>query len=859
MRSSIFLLGLVLAVLVAGVDSASAWTKRIAGVESLDDELRDVASDAAGDLIVAEDHSVSKHARVDGAELWRTRVVDVVDTVNTLSTVAIDAAGDVVVTGIVADFATPTDVLVVKLSGADGRELWRYRFNGPGNSADYGIDITVDANDDVIVGGVSHLIAEDMLALKVDGRTGEKKWHAVVPGPGVGQDQGLAVAVDANGDVAVAGDSTVGTVDRFAVIKVRGSDGKLLWRGTAGTGNENGQATAVVFDPAGDVIVMGSIAFAATGFDVAVVKFDGATGAERWHRYVDGVAHDFDFGSDLAVDASGRIAALGRVVNEGTGNDLVVLRLEADGAEAWRRVIDGGASGYDVAEAVAIVGDRVVVTAGIDGTTFDDTRFAALGLDAATGVEVWRRVRDGEAGGRDRATRVAAGTGGRVFVAGRLANVGSKDDGLVLDLDAASGVKQWDLTLNATVPDPDDRAQAVAVDANGAAIVSGTVGTRRKAEDFTVVKLAPSGAEAWRTRIDGLLHADDVGGPVVIEPAGDVFAAGTTLDGPGLPPTDPRFPGYPPVNNVTIVRLDGATGTEEWRSAPDFGRRGLGPVATDLALAGADVVVGGWFGTLDYDCRSAVVKLRGADGVELWRRLYFFDVLPEDPVEVEVDGAGDVVAAAQTHVEKLRGTDGGTVWGPRFGELLTRAMALDAQGDVVLAGTDGGGFAVEKIRGTNGTTAWTASLGLGRALAVRVDTSGDVLAAGVLDVGGGERLAVVKLDGAGGATLWTRLAPGRAPARGLTLALDAAGDVVVGGAASMPGRGEDLAILKLRGDSGRIRWRRQVDGGAREDDRAQAIAIDPAGNPLAAGVLRGIGSGDDFAVVRFDGRSGRFR
>lgn len=859
MRSSSSLLALVLVILVVGAEPAGAWTARIAGVESLGDALRDVASDPGGNLIVVESASVAKRARGDGAELWRTRVVEVVDNVNFLGAVAVDAAGDVVVTGVVAELGTLSDVLVVKLSGADGRVLWRHRFDGPGNSADYGIDVTFDASGDVIVGGVSHLIAEDMLALKIDGRTGEKKWHAVVPGPGVGQDQGLAVAVDANGDVAVAGDSTVGTVDRFAVIKVRGTDGKLLWRGTAGTGDENGQATAVVFDPAGDVIVVGSIAFAATGFDVAVVKFDGATGAERWHRYVDGDAHEFDFGHDVAVDAAGRIAALGRVVNEATGDDLVVLHLEPDGSEVWRRVIDGGTGGYDIEGAVAIVGDRVVVSGGIDGTTFDDTRFAALGLDASSGAEVWRRVRDGDAGGRDWATRLVAGTGGQVFVAGVLANLGTKDDVLVLDLDAASGVKQWDLTLNATVPELDDRADSVAVDASGAALVSGTVGTRRTAEDFTVVKLSASGDEAWRARIDGAMHLDDAGGPLVVDPAGDVFAAGTTFDGPALPSNDPRFPGFPPLINLTVVKLDGATGTETWRSAPEFGGRGIEPAATDLALAGDDVVLGGWFGTLNLDCRSAVVKLRGTDGAELWRRLYFFQLFPEDPVEVEVDGSGDVVAAAESYVEKLRGGDGGTVWGPIFGSLNTEALALDAQGDVLLAGIEGVAFAVAKLRGTNGTTAWSASLGAGRALAVRADASGDVLAAGVLEVNGGERIVVVKLDGDDGSTSWTRIAPGRAPAAGVSLAIDAAGDVVVAGSAAMPGRGQDFAVLKLRGDSGRIRWRRLVDGGVREDDRARAVALDASGNPFAAGVLRGRGSGDDFGVVRFDGRGGRFR
>ena len=119
--------------------------------------------------------------------------------------------------------------------------------------------------------------------------------------------------------------------------------------------------------------------------------------------------------------------------------------------------------------------------------------------------------------------------------------------------------------------------------------------------------------------------------------------------------------------------------------------------------------------------------------------------------------------------------------------------------------------------------------------------------------------SVARIDGDSGAVRWSRIVPGRAPARGLALALDAAGDVLVGGAGSMARRGEDLVALKLRGKDGRLRWRRFVDGGGRGDDRAQAMALDAAGNAVAAGVLSAPDGVGDFAAVRFDGRTGRWR
>lgn len=118
---------------------------------------------------------------------------------------------------------------------------------------------------------------------------------------------------------------------------------------------------------------------------------------------------------------------------------------------------------------------------------------------------------------------------------------------------------------------------------------------------------------------------------------------------------------------------------------------------------------------------------------------------------------------------------------------------------------------------------------------------------------------MVRIDGATGVVRWDRVVPGHAPARGLALALDPSGDVIVGGAAGVRGHGEDLAVRKLRGRDGHLRWRRNVDGGGRADDRAQALAIDAAGNAVAAGVLRAADGVGDFAAVRFDGRTGRSR
>ena len=672
-----------------------------------------------------------------------------------------------------------------------------------------------------------------------------------------GEDQGLAVAVDLQGDVVEVGDSLRGDSDRFAAIKVSGADGTLLWRSFAGGPKDEGQATAVAFDGMGDVLVVGAVALDAIDFDATVVKFDGGSGAEKWHRYIDGSAHRFDFGNDVAVDADRNVVMVGEIVDQGTSSDVLAVKLGPDGCEIWRTAIDGGQGGYDSGNAVAIAGQRVVVAAGIDGKGFADTQFAALGLDAATGAESWRSVKHGDAGGRDWATLVAVNAGGGVLVGGNVVNRGTKNDGLVLDLDASSGAARWNLTINDTVPDA-DVAEAVAVDGKGNAIAVGRIGTRSRSADFSVVKLRASGAPLWRASIDGAIHQDDDGTAVVVDRSGDVVALGLTVDADGLPSTDPRFPGPPPLTNVTAVKLDGSSGAELWRSAPSFGGRGF-PQTGGLALdAQDDVFMAGWFGVSSFESAPAVVKLDGGSGAESWRfRLSDMAFMPDTPVELALDALGDVVVGEGADVFKLRGANGKQLWYHRMTTVAAAALALDKHGDAVFGNSFS--LAATKLSGLDGGPVWSVDYGEGRIVAVAIDPTGDVLLAGATPRDFADRLVVLKLAGATGALRWMQVLSGRLPSRALALVVDAAADALVAGAESIDRHGDDFAVVKLRGRDGVVKWRRAIEGCARLDDRAQAIALDRRQNPVAVGVLSGATSGEDFAVVKLDGRTGRYR
>jgi hypothetical protein len=840
---------------------AGAWTQRLEGERGLRDRAPAVTAHPSGDYLTAADGDVSRIEGASGARLWRTRLF-VADLTNFLGRVTSDASGDVVVTATRTD-ANGRRALIVKLDGATGAVVWSREFSGTAFSSNSSVGpVAVDAAGDVVAAGTTHFIAEDVLVLKLDGASGAVEWASVIPGPGVGTDQGIAMALDANGDVAVAGDSTVGGTGRFAVIKVAGLDGALRWRFHAGAASETGQAYTVAFDAAGNVLAGGAVSRAPADFSFAVVKVDGASGAEIWQRFVDGDTPGIggESASDLAVDAEGGVIAVGRLLNESTSWDLFAIRFAADGGETWRREVTAPDTLFDDAEAVALVGDVAVVAGAIDGTTFDQTRFLALGLDATDGAEFWRVALEGDADGRDRATGVTVGVGGSIVVAGQLANRGSREDGVLLRLDL-SGAEHWRRVINETVPE-DDVARAVAADSSGDVIAVGDVGTADGARDFTVVKLArDDGAPLWKTAIDGALGEDDEANAVAVGAAGDVVAAGRTVDAPGRFPRPPFDPGAPPTEHLLVVKLDGGDGGEVWRNPVPFGPAFV--AARDVALDPAgDVLALAWLGDFA-SALAVVVKLDGATGSEIWRRGVGASAARSDPpaAGLEVDAAGDVVAAAQGVVTKLDGASGEPLWSsPLEGFTGVESIALGPQGDAFVAGFLASfprAFVAARIDGKDGTVVWRVEVGAGHGRSIGIDPSGDPIVAGILE-GGAEVFAVAKLNQASGAIHWRRLLSKITPGTALDLALDSSGDVFAAGRVTRGSRGDDWLVVKLVGERGQVRWRRFLDV-ARGDDEAVAIALDPEQSPAVAGHFTGPDSSRDFGVTRFDGRSGLHR
>ncbi len=383
-------------------------------------------------------------------------------------------------------------------------------------------------------------------------------WQATIKGNAGGEDRANAVSVDAAGDVIAAGvvRNRASRAD-FVVVKRARADGRDLWRAVVnGTANGDDRANALAVDQAGDVVAAGVIQSATAGF--AVAKFAGATGVERWRAMLKGSADGFGEALAVAVDRTGDVVAVGRVTNNVSGIDFVVVKLSgATGAQIWRRDIDGALSN-DVALAVTVDGSGDVVASGFFINPETGADFVVLKLDGANGGEVWRRILNGAASQADLAVALTVDGSGDVIAAGTLANgtpESPRPDFVVVKLARATGAELWRAVFAG------GGARAVAVDEMSDVVAAGVLANASGSSDFAVVKLAgATGAPLWRRVVNEGAGSQGGANAVAVDAAGRVVAAGFLIDR---------------TTYFTVVTLEGASGADVVRAQISGGAGGF--------------------------------------------------------------------------------------------------------------------------------------------------------------------------------------------------------------------------------------------------------------------------------------------
>jgi putative pyrroloquinoline-quinone binding quinoprotein len=276
--------------------------------------------------------------------------------------IAVSSEGSgVVASGQVTNADASWDVATVSYDPETGTRQWFATYDGPVHGNDAGNSLIVGPNNTAYVTGLStgENSGYDIATIAYDAETGKMRWSARYNGPGNGADIPCYVdCIKLNGDGSRAyltGQSYGGaTGDDFITLSYETDDGELLWasRYDGSTGGTDLGWDLVVLADGSRVVVNGQSAPGSGDLgnsDIALISYEGSTGAEQWVTTYDGPAHgdDASYGSGRTPEGD-KVMVTGPSEGLNSGYDIVTLAFDtATGARLWVDRYDGPAHGPD--------------------------------------------------------------------------------------------------------------------------------------------------------------------------------------------------------------------------------------------------------------------------------------------------------------------------------------------------------------------------------------------------------------------------------------------------------------------------------------------------------------------------------
>ncbi len=727
--------------------------------------------------------------------------------------VATDSSGNIYVTGSSTGGSTSLDILTIKYNSA-GEQLWEARYNGPGNSSDYGAAIAVDSAGNVYVtgyGGWSQSV--DYLTIKYDSN-GNKAWAVSYNGPENSYDYSTAIAVDSAGNVYVTGQSHMpseGYYD-FATVKYN-SDGEEQWAATyGGEGNRQDTPEDIAVDSAGNVYVTGGIYGDSTGYDYATIKYDSSTGDQDWVAIYDSGHSDRAYA--MAVDGAGNVYVTGQSYRSGTSYDFATIKYDTNGTQVWIAWYDNDTS-TEYAHAIALDPSGNVCVSGYslvyteEGSNYD---YATVVYDN-DGVEQWAATYNGPENGNDRAYALDVDSAGNVYVTGWSIGSNMFNEYATVKYDI-TGSQVWARRYDGSA-NGHDFANDIVVDAFGDIVVTGSSHGSSTNDDYATIKYDGSGNLLWNTEGDGAVRYN---GPTNDDSMYWAYGEIMELDSSNNVYISGYSYGNGTAIDYTTVKFD-SSGNQEWA------RQYNGP--------------GNY---IDY-ARNMTVDPSGNVYVTGYTHI---DAINRDFATVKYNSAGDELWAA-------------TYDGPANGYDSANAIAVDASGNVYVTGESQGidtsyDCTTIKYNGVTGDQEWVARYNnpfnaTDEGWGIAVDTSGNVYVTGRTYTSQTTRydFLTIKYDSEG-VQQWVNTYNGADNSYDYAyfIALDSSNNVYVCGEIL-----DDYCIVKYN-SAGNFIYVARYAGPANGNEIPLCLAVDSAGNAYVTGMSDGADMSRDLAVVKFD-------
>jgi hypothetical protein len=287
----------------------------------------------------------------------------------------------------------------------------------------------------------------------------------------------------------------------IAVVKYD-AHGDTVWTAQyTGSGSYRDQATSLYLDNHYNLIVGGfSYVSSANKYDYIIISFD-STGTQEWVFTYNG-AGSLNDGVTAITAYNSNIYATGTSDNATTLMDYQTIKLDSLGNLIWN-VSYNFFNLYDIPYDIAVIDNNVFVT-GASQSGLTDWDYATVQYSLfGTPIDTLRIT--GTGFGFDHASQVITDNLGYVYITGAVENTGAGLDYKTIKM-TQQGVVKWISTYDNPAHD-DDVANSITVDLNGNVYVTGQSKNSSGNFDYCTIKYDSLGSTVW-TRFYNNGHED---------------------------------------------------------------------------------------------------------------------------------------------------------------------------------------------------------------------------------------------------------------------------------------------------------------------------------------------------------------
>ena len=324
----------------SGNNGTTLWEQRVPGRENFGLQVNSLAVDQNSDLTVTatlENAFTAKYSGATGAVIWEKRSAPRSSIFSNALILAPN--GDAFVTG-----SANNDFYTVRYAASDGAPLWEKTHNEPAKGVDVPRATAIDAEGIVVVFGSSN---QDLYTAKYEAKAGRLLWERRYSPIGGSFANAAAMILDGAGNVIISGTArfaTNGFVNPVYLAKYAASNGTILWeRYVASSAPISTKISGLALDQTGNVVMTGSTDDAFRGEDIYTAKFSATDGALLWERSYTSAGRNYDQANALALDPAGDVIITGSL-QYGLGNDVYSAKYgAADGAIIWEQRLPSNA------------------------------------------------------------------------------------------------------------------------------------------------------------------------------------------------------------------------------------------------------------------------------------------------------------------------------------------------------------------------------------------------------------------------------------------------------------------------------------------------------------------------------------